>query len=60
MFKAVNVHKIFYFVLAKLPQVIKVLRASSVEGLSLLSFITELITMTGTFSYSSARGFPFR
>jgi len=45
--------------LAKLPQVIKVLQASSVEGLSLLSFITELITMTGTFSYSSARGFPF-
>ncbi|XP_020614752.1 mannose-P-dolichol utilization defect 1 protein-like isoform X2 [Orbicella faveolata] len=44
---------------AKLPQIIKVLRASSVEGLSLLSFITELTTMTGTFSYSSARGFPF-
>ncbi|XP_020614751.1 mannose-P-dolichol utilization defect 1 protein-like isoform X1 [Orbicella faveolata] len=45
--------------IAKLPQIIKVLRASSVEGLSLLSFITELTTMTGTFSYSSARGFPF-
>ena len=47
-------------VLVKLPQIIKVLRASSVEGLNTLSFITELVTQTGTFSYSSARGFPFR
>ena len=59
-------NKCLYFFLflhvvsVKLPQIIKVLQASSVEGLSLLSFITELITMTGTFSYSSARGFPFR
>ncbi|KAL9965797.1 hypothetical protein ACROYT_G029651 [Oculina patagonica] len=45
--------------IVKLPQIIKVLRASSVEGLSLLSFITELMTQTATFSYSSARGFPF-
>lgn len=43
----------------KLPQIIKVLKASSVQGLSILSFVTELITQTATFSYSAARGFPF-
>lgn len=43
----------------KFPQIIKVLRASSVEGLSLMGFVTELATQTGTYSYNSARGFPF-
>jgi len=46
-------------VIVKLPQIIKVLRAPSVEGLSILSFITELMIQTAVFSYSSARGFPF-
>ncbi|XP_027045389.1 mannose-P-dolichol utilization defect 1 protein-like [Pocillopora damicornis] len=44
----------------KFPQILKVLRASSVEGLSLVGFVTELATQTVTFSYNSARGFPFR
>lgn len=43
----------------KFPQILKVLRASSVEGLSLVGFVTELATQTVTFSYNSARGFPF-
>ena len=47
-------------VLVKFPQILKVLRASSVEGLSLVGFVTELATQTVTFSYNSARGFPFR
>ncbi|XP_068685913.1 mannose-P-dolichol utilization defect 1 protein-like [Montipora capricornis] len=46
-------------VIVKLPQIIKVLRASSVKGLNVLSFLTELMTQTATFSYSAAKGFPF-
>lgn len=43
----------------KIPQIIKIIQASSVEGLSLLSFLLELIALTGTASYSLAKGFPF-
>lgn len=43
----------------KIPQIIKVIQASSVEGLSLLSFLLELIALTATASYSIAKKFPF-
>jgi len=43
----------------KIPQIIKILQASSVEGLSLLSFLLELIALTATASYSFAKNFPF-
>lgn len=43
----------------KIPQVIKIVQASSVEGLSLPSFLLELVALTATASYSVAKGFPF-
>ena len=50
----------FNFLPVKIPQVIKIVQASSVEGLSLPSFLLELIALTATASYSVAKGFPFR
>ena len=44
----------------KIPQIIKIIQAASVEGLSLSSFLLELIAITATASYSLAKGFPFR
>ena len=49
----------FLFVV-KIPQIIKIVQASSVEGLSLLSFLLELVALTSTAAYSFAKGFPFR
>ncbi|KAL9965803.1 hypothetical protein ACROYT_G029650 [Oculina patagonica] len=43
----------------KIPQIIKILQASSVEGLSLMSFLLELVAMTATATYSFAKAFPF-
>ena len=44
----------------KIPQIIKIVQASSVEGLSLLSFLLELVALTATATYSYAKAFPFR
>ncbi|KAK3737399.1 hypothetical protein QZH41_019944 [Actinostola sp. cb2023] len=43
----------------KIPQIIKVLSAGSVVGLSLMSFLTELVATTVTAAYSMQKGFPF-
>ncbi|KXJ09278.1 Mannose-P-dolichol utilization defect 1 protein [Exaiptasia diaphana] len=43
----------------KIPQIIKVLAAGSVEGLSLMSFVTELVATTLTTAYSIQKSFPF-
>lgn len=44
----------------KLPQVFKLLRAKSAEGLSLQSVMLELVALTGTMVYSIVNNFPFR
>ena len=44
----------------KIPQIIKILQASSVEGLSLMSILLELVATTATATYSLAKEFPFR
>ena len=44
----------------KLPQVFKILRAKSAEGLSLQSVMLELVALTGTMVYSITNNFPFR
>uniref|UniRef100_A0ABI7YCC1 Mannose-P-dolichol utilization defect 1 n=1 Tax=Felis catus TaxID=9685 RepID=A0ABI7YCC1_FELCA len=46
--------------LVKLPQVFKILRAKSAEGLSLQSVMLELVALTGTMVYSITNIFPFR
>lgn len=43
----------------KIPQIIKVVQASSVEGLSLLAFVLELVALTANATYSYAKAFPF-
>ncbi|EQB77172.1 eukaryotic translation initiation factor 4A, isoform 1 isoform 1-like protein [Camelus ferus] len=43
----------------KLPQVFKLLRAKSSEGLSYQSIMLELVALTGTMVYSITRNFPF-
>ncbi|XP_027045324.1 mannose-P-dolichol utilization defect 1 protein-like [Pocillopora damicornis] len=43
----------------KIPQIIKVIQASSVEGLSLTAFILELVALTTSGTYSYAKSFPF-
>ena len=44
----------------KLPQIIKILRARSVENLSYLANIQELAAVTFTSAYSFGKSFPFR
>lgn len=44
----------------KLPQVFKILKAKSAEGLSLQSVMLELVALTGTMVYSITNDFPFR
>ncbi|XP_074167901.1 mannose-P-dolichol utilization defect 1 protein [Sminthopsis crassicaudata] len=45
--------------LVKLPQVFKILRVKSTEGLSLQAVLLELVALTGTIVYSVANSFPF-
>ena len=44
----------------KVPQILKIFHAHSVENLSYLSFILELFAVTFTCTYNFAKGFPFR
>ncbi|XP_065178371.1 mannose-P-dolichol utilization defect 1 protein-like [Sycon ciliatum] len=46
-------------ILVKLPQIIKILKAKSVVGLSLSSFLLELMAYIFTMSYNVVQGFPF-
>ncbi|KAM4747985.1 mannose-P-dolichol utilization defect 1 protein [Rhinophrynus dorsalis] len=46
-------------VMVKVPQIIKILRAGSTEGLSFKSILLELLALTGTLVYSITHGFPF-
>eukprot|EP00118_Oscarella_pearsei_P000406 m.4879 g.4879 ORF g.4879 m.4879 type:complete len:243 (+) comp11463_c0_seq1:54-782(+) len=46
-------------VLVKLPQMVKIVRQSSVIGLSLVAFFLELIAVTFTMSYNAVNGYPF-
>lgn len=44
----------------KVPQILKILHARSVENLSYLAFLLELAAVTFTCTYNYAKGFPFR
>ena len=46
--------------LVKLPQILKIIQARSVKGLSYLAFILELGAVTFTCTYNYDKGFPFR
>ncbi|OCT59635.1 hypothetical protein XELAEV_18001057mg [Xenopus laevis] len=46
-------------VMVKLPQIVKLVRAGSAEGLSFKSILLEMLALTGTMVYSITHGFPF-
>ncbi|XP_053319157.1 mannose-P-dolichol utilization defect 1 protein [Spea bombifrons] len=46
-------------ILVKVPQIVKILRSGSAEGLSFHSVLLELLALTGTMVYSVTRGFTF-
>ncbi|XP_042329457.1 mannose-P-dolichol utilization defect 1 protein [Sceloporus undulatus] len=45
--------------MVKLPQIIKIMRAHSAEGLSFKAILLELMAITGTMVYSISHSFPF-
>uniref|UniRef100_A0A3B5KXG8 Mannose-P-dolichol utilization defect 1 protein homolog n=1 Tax=Xiphophorus couchianus TaxID=32473 RepID=A0A3B5KXG8_9TELE len=57
--KALGIAIILGSVLVKLPQIIKLMRAKSAEGLSFNSVLLELLAITGTMAYSMSNKFPF-
>uniref|UniRef100_A0A8C5QN83 Mannose-P-dolichol utilization defect 1 protein homolog n=1 Tax=Leptobrachium leishanense TaxID=445787 RepID=A0A8C5QN83_9ANUR len=46
-------------ILVKVPQIMKILRAGTAEGLSFHSVLLELLALTGTMVYSITNGFSF-
>jgi len=50
---------IFGSLLVKVPQVLKLYRSKSAQGLSIVSTSLELAALTGSLCYSYAMGFPF-
>ncbi|XP_063786739.1 mannose-P-dolichol utilization defect 1 protein [Pseudophryne corroboree] len=46
-------------VMVKVPQIVKILRSGTAEGLSFQSILLELLALTGTMVYSITHGFPF-
>ncbi len=59
-FDNLNTFNINLSILVKLPQILKIIRSGSVEGLSYLSFLFELAAVTITSGYNYSKGFPFR
>lgn len=49
-----NIHAV------KLPQILKIARAGSAQGLSYMATIFEMLAVTFTCTYNYAKGFPFR
>ncbi|MBN3318576.1 MPU1 protein, partial [Atractosteus spatula] len=57
--KGLGIGIILGSVMVKLPQIIKLYRAKSGEGLSFNSILLEMLAITGTMAYSIANNFPF-
>ncbi|KAG9462580.1 hypothetical protein GDO78_013829, partial [Eleutherodactylus coqui] len=43
----------------KVPQIVKLVRSGTAEGLSFQSVLLELLALSGTMVYSITHGFPF-
>merc|ERR1719225_1271588 len=43
----------------KLPQIVKIVRSSSAEGISFVGTLLELVAVTANGAYSFSKGFPF-
>ncbi|XP_040271295.1 mannose-P-dolichol utilization defect 1 protein [Bufo bufo] len=46
-------------ILVKVPQIVKIVRSGTAEGLSFKSILLELLALSGTMVYSFTHGFPF-
>ncbi|XP_073510693.1 mannose-P-dolichol utilization defect 1 protein [Phyllobates terribilis] len=46
-------------ILVKVPQIVKIVRSGTAEGLSFKSVLLELLALSGTMVYSITREFPF-
>lgn len=57
--KALGYAIILGSVMVKVPQIIKLVKAKSGEGLSLIGVVLELVACMGTLAYSVSSGFPF-
>ncbi|XP_071033225.1 mannose-P-dolichol utilization defect 1 protein homolog isoform X2 [Parasteatoda tepidariorum] len=57
--KALGTGIILGSTLVKFPQILKILKAKSAEGISFLGVLLELIAVTSAASYSYAKGYPF-
>lgn len=55
-----NFELILLCILVKVPQILKVVKAGNTEGLSIMSFYSELLAYTITYCYNLEKGFPFR
>lgn len=44
----------------KVPQILKIVRSGTAEGLSFQSVLLELLALSGTMVYSVTHSFPFR
>lgn len=43
----------------KLPQILKILKSGSAEGISFVATLLELLAVTANGAYSFSKGFPF-
>ncbi|CAN2391671.1 mannose-P-dolichol utilization defect [Pristimantis euphronides] len=46
-------------VMVKVPQIVKIVRSGTAEGLSFQSILLELVALSGTMVYSITHGFPY-
>lgn len=49
-----------FFLLVKVPQIVKILQSKSAEGINVLSVLLDLFAITAMVSYSFVSRFPFR
>ncbi len=49
-----------FYVVVKIPQVLKIWRAKSAEGINIISVTLEVIALMSTLAYGFANKFPFR
>ncbi len=53
-------YKSFFSIVVKIPQVLKIFRAKSAEGINIISVTLEVISLVSTLAYGYANEFPFR
>jgi len=52
--------KVVFFLTVKVPQIVKLYRAQSGEGINVLGLMMELFGMVANIAYSYRNEFPFR